>query len=148
MAAIAAISTVALLGGCATQPMGPTIPAMPPQGKSMDVFQQDENYCEQYAGDRASGHVKQADDNELRNGVIGAAIGAGIGALGSGPYPARLRHRLCAMHESARQRGRLQAASALPAGLRSASSATAFGLLNRSKTGCGKPSQPAFIRAP
>ncbi len=81
MAAIAAISTVALLGGCATQPLGPTVPAMPPQGKSMDAFQQDENYCEQYAGDRASGHVKQADDNELRNGVIGAAIGAGIGAL-------------------------------------------------------------------
>jgi hypothetical protein len=81
MAAMAAISTVALLGGCATQPLGPTVPAMPPQGKSMDAFQQDENYCEQYAGDRAAGRVKQAEDNELRNGVIGAALGAGIGAL-------------------------------------------------------------------
>lgn len=81
MAAIAAVSTVALLAGCATQPMGPMVAAMPGQGKSMDAFQQDENYCEQYASDRAQGRVQQADDKELRNGVVGAALGAGIGAL-------------------------------------------------------------------
>jgi hypothetical protein len=81
IAAFAAVSTVALLAGCATQPLGPTIPAMPPQGKSMDAFNQDESYCEQYADDRASGRVQQADDKELRNGAIGAALGAGIGAL-------------------------------------------------------------------
>jgi YmgG-like glycine-zipper protein len=80
-AALAALSTLVLLGGCATQPMGPTIAAMPPQGKSMDAFQQDENYCEQYAGDRASGKVKEANDEELKRGVFGAALGAGIGAL-------------------------------------------------------------------
>jgi uncharacterized protein YcfJ len=81
IAAFAAVSTVALLAGCATQPLGPTIPAMPPQGKSMDAFEQDESYCEQYANDRASGRVKQADDKELRNGAVGAALGAGLGAL-------------------------------------------------------------------
>jgi hypothetical protein len=81
VAAIAAFSTVVLLGGCATQPMGPTIPVMPAPGKSMDAFQQDENYCDQYASDRASGKVKQANDDELRRGVVGAALGAGIGAL-------------------------------------------------------------------
>jgi hypothetical protein len=80
-AAIAALCTAAVLGGCATEPMGPTIPVMPAQGKSMDQFQADENYCEQYAGDRASGKVNQANDTELRNGVVGAALGAGIGAL-------------------------------------------------------------------
>jgi hypothetical protein len=80
-AALAAISTAALLAGCATQPIGPTVPVMPAQGKSMEAFQQDEDYCEQYANDRAVGKVKQADDTELRNGVIGTALGAGIGAL-------------------------------------------------------------------
>jgi hypothetical protein len=80
-AALAAISTITLLAGCATQPMGPTFAAMPGPGKSADVFQQDEDYCEQYAANRAAGRVKQANDNELRNGVIGAALGAGIGAL-------------------------------------------------------------------
>jgi uncharacterized protein YcfJ len=54
---------------------------MPAQGKSMESFQQDEDYCEQYANDRATGRVRQANDNELRNGAIGAALGAGIGAL-------------------------------------------------------------------
>jgi hypothetical protein len=79
--AIVAVSTLALLAGCATQPLGPTVPAMPGSGKSMQAFQQDDDYCQQYAADRASGRVQQANDNQLRNGVIGAALGAGIGAL-------------------------------------------------------------------
>jgi hypothetical protein len=80
-AALTALSTVVLLAGCATQPMGPSIPVMPAQGKSMDQFQADENYCEDYADGRASGKVKQANDQELKNGIVGAALGAGIGAL-------------------------------------------------------------------
>jgi hypothetical protein len=81
VAAMAAFSAIALLGGCATQPMAPSIPAMPPSGKSQQAFEQDEDYCEQYAGDRASGKVKEANDEELKRGVVGAALGAGIGAL-------------------------------------------------------------------
>lgn len=80
-AAMAALSTVVLLGGCATQPMGPSIPVMPAQGKSMDQFQADESYCEDYASGRASGKVKEANDEELKRGIVGAALGAGIGAL-------------------------------------------------------------------
>lgn len=80
-AALAAISTAVLLAGCATEPLGPTIPVMPAQGKSMESFQQDEDYCEQYASNRANGRVKQANDDELRRGAIGAALGAGLGAL-------------------------------------------------------------------
>jgi len=81
MAAMAAVCTAALLGGCATEPLGPTVPAMPGKGKSMEAFQQDDQYCQDYAANRASGRVKQANDTELRNGVIGAALGAGLGAL-------------------------------------------------------------------
>ncbi|HVU20608.1 MAG TPA: YMGG-like glycine zipper-containing protein [Rhizomicrobium sp.] len=80
-AALAAISTIVLLAGCATQPMGPEIPAMPGPGKTSAVFEQDEAYCENYADARASGKVKQANDEELKRGVVGAALGAGIGAL-------------------------------------------------------------------
>ncbi|HWA03843.1 MAG TPA: YMGG-like glycine zipper-containing protein [Rhizomicrobium sp.] len=80
-AAFAAISTVVLLAGCATRPMGPSIPVMPAPGKSMDAFQRDEAYCEDYADGRASGKVKEANDEELKRGVVGAALGAGIGAL-------------------------------------------------------------------
>ena len=81
MAAMAALSTVALLGGCATQPMGPSIPVMPAQGKSMDAFQQDENYCDQYASGRACGKIQEANKDQLARGVVGAALGAGLGAL-------------------------------------------------------------------
>ena len=81
MAALAAISTATLLAGCASQPLGPTVPVMPAQGKSMDAFQRDEDYCEQYADGRATGRLKQANDDELKRGVIGAALGAGLGAL-------------------------------------------------------------------
>jgi len=80
-AALAALSAVVLLAGCATQPMGPEIPAMPGPGKTNAAFEQDESYCENYAAGRSSGKVQQANDTELRNGVIGAALGAGIGAL-------------------------------------------------------------------
>ncbi|MBV8976232.1 MAG: glycine zipper family protein [Alphaproteobacteria bacterium] len=81
MAAMAALCTAALLGGCATQPLGPSVPAMPGQGKSMEAFEKDDQYCQDYAANRASGRVQQANDNELRNGVLGAALGAGLGAL-------------------------------------------------------------------
>jgi uncharacterized protein YcfJ len=80
-AALTALSTAVLLAGCATQPMGPSIPVMPAQGKSMDQFQADENYCEDYASGRSNGKVKEANDQELKNGIVGAALGAGIGAL-------------------------------------------------------------------
>ena len=81
VAAFAALSAFALLGGCATEPMAPSVLATPPQGKSAQAFDQDEDYCEQYAGDRASGKVKEANNEELKRGVVGAALGAGIGAL-------------------------------------------------------------------
>jgi len=81
IAAITAVSAITLLAGCATQPVGPSFAAMPGPGKSAEVFQQDEDYCEQYAANRAAGRVQEANDTQLRNGVIGAALGAGIGAL-------------------------------------------------------------------
>ncbi|MEI9932422.1 MAG: YMGG-like glycine zipper-containing protein [Rhizomicrobium sp.] len=80
-AALTALSTVVLLAGCATQPRGPEVPVMPGPGKTNAAFEQDESYCENYAANRASGKVQQANDTELRNGVVGAALGAGIGAL-------------------------------------------------------------------
>src|ERR1700743_636692 len=80
-AALAALSTAVLLAGCATQPMGPEIPAMPGPGKSEAAFQQDDADCQDYAANRASGKLKEANDSELKNGVVGAALGAGIGAL-------------------------------------------------------------------
>lgn len=69
-----------LLAGCVTVPDGPTIPVMPGQGKSLQAFDQDEQQCEDYAHDKVAGQVKNANDRQARNTVLGAIIGTGIGA--------------------------------------------------------------------
>jgi len=75
-----AVSTLLLLSGCVTAPQGPSFEAMPGSGKSLQAFQADENACEHYADDRVAGRVKQANDEQTRNTVIGTALGVGLGA--------------------------------------------------------------------
>lgn len=75
-----ALVTAALLGGCAVQPYGPTIPVMPGPNKPFAQFQQDEGTCEQYAGDRVAGRVKQENDRQAGATVLGAVLGTAIGA--------------------------------------------------------------------
>jgi uncharacterized protein YcfJ len=79
-ASMMAVSAVALLGACAEQPPGPTVPVMPGANKSFAAFQQDEATCEQYAGDNVAGRVKQENDRQTTGTVIGAVLGTAIGA--------------------------------------------------------------------
>ncbi|HEY1579944.1 MAG TPA: hypothetical protein VGF82_22995 [Terracidiphilus sp.] len=78
--AFSAVSALLLLSGCVTAPNGPSFEAMPGHGKSMQAFDADESACEQYADDRVAGRVKQANDEQTRNTVIGTALGVGLGA--------------------------------------------------------------------
>ncbi len=87
---IATCSVVAL-GACAVAPQGPTVTAMPGQGKSFEAFQQDDSYCRQAAsysiGNPAA--VNQAASNNaagsaLAGTALGAATGAIIGAASGG----------------------------------------------------------------
>ncbi|MGD0191417.1 MAG: YMGG-like glycine zipper-containing protein [Rhizomicrobium sp.] len=78
-------ATAVLIAGCVTPPMGPTIPVMPGQGKSLDAFQQDESACEGYASQRTAGQAEAANNKAITEGVIGTALGAGLGAaIGGG----------------------------------------------------------------
>jgi hypothetical protein len=77
---VLAVSVAALLGACAEQPVGPTVPVMPGQNKSFAAFQQDEAACEQYEGDRVAGRVKDENDRQTTGTVIGAVLGTAIGA--------------------------------------------------------------------
>ncbi|HXM00050.1 MAG TPA: glycine zipper 2TM domain-containing protein [Rhizomicrobium sp.] len=74
------LTASALLAGCAEQPPGPTIPVMPGPNKPFAQFQQDEAACEQYAGDRVAGRVKQENDRQTGSTVVGAVLGTAIGA--------------------------------------------------------------------
>jgi|SRR5215469_11480595 len=73
-----------LVGGCVTEPMGPTIPVMPGPNKSLEAFQQDESVCEDYASQRVAGQVQAENNKAVTEGILGTALGAGLGAAVGG----------------------------------------------------------------
>ena len=84
-AAIAAVTSVALLSACATQPIGPTVQVMPAPNKPFNVFADDEAVCKQYASNQIGGAVENANTNALGGAVLGTVLGAGLGAaIGGG----------------------------------------------------------------
>jgi hypothetical protein len=83
---------LALLGGCATMPTGPTVAAMPTgptvaampgPGKPFEVFQADDYACTQWAQGQIGGASpsQTANQNLATGAVVGTAAGAGLGAL-------------------------------------------------------------------
>jgi hypothetical protein len=69
-------------------PSGPTVVAMPGQGKSFAQFQQDDNYCRNYAqskmgnaGQVAANAQNNATTSAVAGTLIGAAAGAALGSL-------------------------------------------------------------------
>jgi hypothetical protein len=79
------------LGACAVAPPdGPSVVAMPPQGKNLQAFQQDDFACRQYAagqtGAPASAYAAQSQFTSAAVGtVLGAGLGAAIGAAAGNP---------------------------------------------------------------
>jgi hypothetical protein len=75
------------LAACAVPPpAGPTVMALPGEGKSFEAFQQDDMTCRNYAY-QMSGGQQQANagtDRAVGSAVVGTALGAAAGAaLGS-----------------------------------------------------------------
>src|SRR5215472_5913600 len=81
---VATTVAAALLSGCVTQPMGPTIPVMPGTNKSFEAFQADQATCEQYASQRVAGQTEAANNTAIGQALIGTALGAGLGAAVGG----------------------------------------------------------------
>ncbi len=83
----AALAAPIALGACAVAPpAGPTVTAMPGQGKSFEAFQQDDGTCRGWASQQTGGvqPAQAASDSAVGSAVLGTALGAGIGAaLGS-----------------------------------------------------------------
>lgn len=59
------MGAAALLAGCATAPMAPTVQVTPGRGKSADQFQVDDSFCRQYAGDQVKGLVNSANSQAV-----------------------------------------------------------------------------------
>lgn len=81
--ALAATPIAIALGGCAViPPSGPSVVALPPNGKPMNVFQQEDYECRNYAfqsGSPAPTHDKVPAG--VSSGAIGTVGGAAAGAL-------------------------------------------------------------------
>ena len=73
---------LALLGGCATMPTGPTVTVYPAPGKPFELFQADDNACRQWAQAQIGGASpsQTANENAAGGAVLGAIVGAGMGA--------------------------------------------------------------------
>jgi len=73
---------IAILGGCATMPTGPTVRVMPSPGKPFEVFAEEDTICRQWAQQQIGGASPSETANQnLANGaVVGTLVGAGLGA--------------------------------------------------------------------
>ena len=83
-APLAAIAATLVLSACATAlPTGPTVMALPPQGKNFAQFQQEDYGCRNYANQQIGyanpGQV--ATQNAVGSAAIGTALGAAAGAV-------------------------------------------------------------------
>src|ERR1700722_3448713 len=78
-----ALTAVALAGCAVMPPTGPSVVALPPSGKPLNQFQQEDYACRDYAF--RSDNAAQASQSAMQNGVgstaIGTLGGAAAGAL-------------------------------------------------------------------
>jgi uncharacterized protein YcfJ len=83
--AAAAMTTLALLAGCAQPPMGPTVQVMPAPNKPFQVFQEDDAVCRQFAQQQSAGAAERGNNQQVGTAVVGTLLGAGRGAaIGGG----------------------------------------------------------------
>ncbi|WP_084687853.1 YMGG-like glycine zipper-containing protein [Paraburkholderia oxyphila] len=79
---LAACLAAVALGGCAViPPTGPSVVALPPNGKPLDEFRQEDYACRDYAFRTDSANPPLASHDGLGSTVIGTAGGAAAGAL-------------------------------------------------------------------
>ena len=81
--AVAACAAL-LLGGCATQPLGPTARVLPAPGKPFEVFAQDQSLCKGFADGEVAGGAEVANLKQFGAAALSVALGAGLGAATAG----------------------------------------------------------------
>ena len=86
MSGLGVISVLALSACAVAPPQGPSVMALPAQGKSFEAFQQDDMACRSYATQQTGGAsaTQAANNSAVGSALLGTALGAGVGAaLGS-----------------------------------------------------------------
>ena len=86
ISALGVVSVLALSACAVAPPQGPSVMALPPQGKSFEAFQQDDATCRGFARQQTGGAsaAQAANNSAVGSAVLGTALGAAAGAaLGS-----------------------------------------------------------------
>ena len=86
-ATILACAALLAASACTPAPMAPTVAVMPAPGKPMEVFQQDDGLCRNYAYNSIGGPnaQQQLNNQQLGSAAVGTLLGAGLGAaIGGG----------------------------------------------------------------
>jgi hypothetical protein len=84
--ALGVVSVLALSACAVAPPQGPSVMALPAQGKPFEAFQQDDATCRGFATQQTGGAsaAQAANNSAVGSAVLGTALGAGVGAaLGS-----------------------------------------------------------------
>ncbi len=83
---IGLVSVLALNACAVAPPQGPSVLALPAQGKPFEAFQQDDASCRGFAGQQTGGAsaAEAGTNSAVNSAALGTALGAGVGAaLGS-----------------------------------------------------------------
>lgn len=72
---------VAILGGCATVPSGPSVMVLPSPGKPFEQFQADDGACRQWSAQQIGAPAgAPITENTAIGATVGTLVGAGLGA--------------------------------------------------------------------
>jgi len=81
---VAGVALLAVLTGCATRPLGPTVAVMPAANKNFDQFQQEQAVCKGWADQQVGYGPQQANNQAVGGALLTTALGAGLGAAAGG----------------------------------------------------------------
>jgi uncharacterized protein YcfJ len=77
---IVGVSAAVLLAGCAMEPRGPSVRVFPAPYKPFEVFEQDQDECEDYAHRQIAGGAEADNNRALGAAAVGTALGLALGA--------------------------------------------------------------------
>jgi hypothetical protein len=86
------VVALAILGGCATLPSGPSVTVLPGSSKGFDQFRADDHACRQYGQEQIGGVTPNQAANESveKSAVAGTVLGAAAGAAIDGGHGAAI----------------------------------------------------------
>src|SRR5271156_1006391 len=82
ISALGVVSVLALSACAVAPPQGPSVMALPQQGKPFEAFQQDDAICRGFATQQTGGAsaAQAANNSAVGSAVVGTALGAATGA--------------------------------------------------------------------